>query len=65
MVNFVLTAVNIFNFAEFVKWLSKNNIDKVFISLVYARNSNISIAVVPDDLRMIIIDKLNQTKKSN
>lgn len=63
VVNYVLTAVNIFNFAEFVKWLAKNNIDKVFISLVYKRNSNISIAVVPDELRMPFIDNLNQTKK--
>jgi hypothetical protein len=62
IVNYVLTAVNVFSFVEFVDWLEKNNIDKVSISLVYARNRNISITVIPTDIKNELIYKLSMAK---
>jgi MoaA/NifB/PqqE/SkfB family radical SAM enzyme len=60
VINFVLNAVNVFNFPDFVDWLSKHNINKVFISLVYDRNHNISVAVVPPELKSPFIDRLTE-----
>ena len=62
IVNYVLTAVNVFSFIEFVDWLEKNNIDKVSISLVYARNRNISITVIPTNIKNELIHKLSMAK---
>lgn len=64
VINYVLTAVNVFSFVEFVDWLETNNIGKfnqVFISLVYDRTKHLSVDVIPPELKTELIAKLEKT----
>lgn len=62
--NYVLTGVNVFGFVEFIDWVAKHNIDQIFISLVYDRNRNISVAVIPPELKIPLLEKLYACKIS-
>jgi len=57
-INYVVTAVNIFSAMDFIDWLHKNNIAWFTISPVF-RNEYLGITAIPDDLRKIVIDRLN------
>ena len=58
VVNYVLTSINVFGFTEFIDWVAKHEIDRVFISLVYERNRNISVATIPPELKTQLVEKL-------
>jgi uncharacterized radical SAM superfamily Fe-S cluster-containing enzyme len=64
VVNYVLTAVNVFSFDQFVNWEYKHNMDRIIISLVYDRNKNLSVAVIPPELKTPLIEKLRSAKNS-
>ena len=61
VVNYVLTAVNVFNFIEFVAWLHKQRLDLVIISIENSTNY-LTVASVPDELKLILLEKLRQEK---
>lgn len=58
VVNYVLTAVNVFSFLDFVSWIEKHKINKVFISLVYDRTKHLSVSVIPLELKEQLLIKL-------
>jgi len=62
VVNYVATAVNVFRFAEFIEWASKNKIDKVILSIVFDKEY-LSVSVIPNELKDKIIANL-QTEKT-
>jgi MoaA/NifB/PqqE/SkfB family radical SAM enzyme len=63
VVNYVLTAVNVFSFDKFVAWVQAVHLDIVFISL---ENSTgyLSVEVIPDELKLPLIEKL-KLERSN
>lgn len=64
VVNYVVTAINVFSFDKFLSWAYTNKIDKIIISLVFDRNRNLSMAVIPLELRDVLIKKLQQEKSN-
>lgn len=64
VVNYVLTAINVFSFDQFVAWVHKHNMDRIIISLVYDRNKNLSVSVIPPKLKIPLIDKLQLAKNN-
>lgn len=58
VVNYVLTAINVFSFLDFVSWIEKHKINKVFISLVYDRTKHLSVSVIPLELKEQLLIKL-------
>lgn len=58
VVNYVVTAINVFSFLETVDWFAKNNIDRVILSLVFDANKNISVKAIPNDLKNRLIEQL-------
>jgi hypothetical protein len=61
VVNYVLTAINVFGFTEFLKWAYHNKIDKIFISTVFNIDF-FSVIVIPDDIKQTLIKKLELEK---
>jgi hypothetical protein len=64
VVNYVLTAVNVFSFDQFVAWVHKHNMDRIIISLVYERNKNLSVSIIPPELKTPLIEKLQWSKNN-
>ena len=67
VINYVLTAVNVFSFLDFVDWLEKHDIgqfNQVFISLVYDRTKHLSVAIIPPELKESLINKLTSSTHS-
>jgi MoaA/NifB/PqqE/SkfB family radical SAM enzyme len=64
VVNYVLTAVNVFSFDQFVNWVHKHNMDRVIISLVYERNKNLSVSIIPPELKTPLIEKLQLARNN-
>lgn len=67
IVNYVVTAINVFSFIDTVDWFAKNNIDKVVLSLVFDANKNISVKVIPPAIKGPLLEKLklNTNRYSN
>jgi MoaA/NifB/PqqE/SkfB family radical SAM enzyme len=64
VINYVLTAVNVFSFDQFVDWIHTHNMDRVIISLVYESNKNLSVDVIPLELKTPLIEKLQLAKNN-
>lgn len=61
VVNYVVTAVNVFSFIETVDWFAKHKIDKVILSLVFDQTKHLSVNVIPNDLKEPLLIKLKNT----
>ena len=61
VVNYVLTAVNVFRFTEFLAWAYNNKINRIFISMVF-NVDYLSVAVIPVELKTTLIYKLEEEK---
>lgn len=61
VINYVLTAVNIFGFGDFIKWAHSNKMDRITISPVF-RHEYYSAAVIPNDIKNKILQKLIEDK---
>ena len=61
IVNCVVTGVNVFGIIDFLTWAEKNNITKICISPVF-RELHLSVDVVPDELKLPLLNQLNQAK---
>jgi sulfatase maturation enzyme AslB (radical SAM superfamily) len=65
VVNYVLTAVNVFSFLDFVDWVSKHNINRVYISIVFDRTKHLSVSVIPPELKDPLLTKLRTAVYTN
>jgi sulfatase maturation enzyme AslB (radical SAM superfamily) len=65
VVNYVLTAVNVFSFLDFVDWASKHNINRVYISIVFDRTKHLSVSVIPPELKDPLLSKLRTAVYTN
>lgn len=63
VINYVVTAINVFSFIETVDWFYQHNMDRVILSLVFESNKNISVKVIPPELRQQLLDKLRANQK--
>lgn len=61
VVNYVLTAINVFRFGDFVRWAHLNNMDRITISPVF-RHEYYSLAVIPDEIKIELLQKLRADK---
>ena len=61
VVNYVLTAVNVFSFDKFVAWLHQQHLDIVFVSLENT-TGYLSVETIPDALKLPLIEKLKAEK---
>jgi len=63
VINYVVTAINVFSFIETVDWFYQHNMDRVILSLVFESNKNISVKVIPPELRQQLLDKLRANQQ--
>ena len=62
VVNYVLTAVNVFSFDKFIEWASQHSVDRILISLVFDHTKNLSVAVIPNELKNSLVKELSMAK---
>jgi hypothetical protein len=57
VINYVLTAVNVFGFGEFIKWAHSNKMHRITVSPVF-RHEYYSAAVLPPEIKTNLLKKL-------
>jgi molybdenum cofactor biosynthesis enzyme MoaA len=57
VINYVLTAINVFSFTDFVEWAYNNKMHRISVSPVF-RHDYYSAAVIPNELKNKLIEKL-------
>lgn len=63
VINYVVTAINVFSFIETVDWFYQHNMDRVILSLVFESNKNISVKAIPLELKQKLLYKLRANKQ--
>lgn len=61
IVNYVLTAVNVFSFDNFVEWIHLHHLDIVYISMENT-TGYLSVSTIPPELKLPLIEKLQLAK---
>jgi MoaA/NifB/PqqE/SkfB family radical SAM enzyme len=64
MINYVVTAINVFSVLDFLSWIEQNNISRVIITPVF-NIEKLSVAVIPPELKNPLIEKLEKYQGEN
>lgn len=57
VINYVLTAINVFSFTDFMRWAHANKMHRISVSPVF-RHDYYSAAVIPNDIKHDLIKKI-------